>query len=97
MRRRETALIEINSGAMAFGDWSRPNFPDQKLAESRSRHIRRRPVCGVAMQASKSREVLDNSDTFECLSCPHGDPRRQIAAAGEWHLSASPDKGGARQ
>ena len=31
--------------------------------------IRHCPVCGVAMQASKSRENLTDFDTFECLNC----------------------------
>jgi hypothetical protein len=31
--------------------------------------IRHCPVCGIAMQASKSRENLTEFDTFECLSC----------------------------
>lgn len=26
-------------------------------------------VCGIAMQASKSREDLEDFDTFQCLSC----------------------------
>ena len=32
-------------------------------------HIRVCPICGVAMQASKSRESLREFDTFACLSC----------------------------
>ena len=31
--------------------------------------IRHCPVCGIAMQASKSRENLAHFDKFECLSC----------------------------
>jgi hypothetical protein len=31
--------------------------------------IRQCPVCGIAMQASKSRENLGDFDTFSCLSC----------------------------
>jgi hypothetical protein len=31
--------------------------------------IRPCPVCGIAMQASKSRENLGDFDTFSCLSC----------------------------
>jgi len=31
--------------------------------------IRHCPVCGIAMQASKSQENLAYFDKFECLSC----------------------------
>jgi hypothetical protein len=31
--------------------------------------IRRCPLCGIAMQAGKSREDLKHFDTFQCLSC----------------------------
>jgi hypothetical protein len=31
--------------------------------------IRHCPVCGIAMQASKSRENLAAFDTFRCLNC----------------------------
>jgi rubredoxin len=31
--------------------------------------IRHCPVCGIAMQATKSRENLSDFDTFSCLSC----------------------------
>lgn len=31
--------------------------------------IRHCPLCGIAMQASKSREDLKNDDTFQCLTC----------------------------
>ena len=31
--------------------------------------IRHCPLCGVAMQASKSRENLADFDTFRCLTC----------------------------
>ena len=31
--------------------------------------IRHCPVCGIAMQASKSQENLAHFDKFECLSC----------------------------
>jgi transcription elongation factor Elf1 len=31
--------------------------------------IRHCPVCGLAMQASKSRDDLAQPDTFSCLSC----------------------------
>lgn len=31
--------------------------------------IRHCPICGIAMQATKSRENLSDFDTFSCLSC----------------------------
>ena len=31
--------------------------------------VRLCPLCGLAMQASKSRENLAHFDTFNCLSC----------------------------
>ncbi len=31
--------------------------------------IRHCPFCGIAMQASKSRETVRDVDTFSCLSC----------------------------
>jgi hypothetical protein len=31
--------------------------------------IRHCPLCGVAMQARKSRDELDKPDVFECLNC----------------------------
>ena len=31
--------------------------------------IRHCPVCGIAMQTSKSQENLTHFDKFECLSC----------------------------
>lgn len=31
--------------------------------------IRNCPICGIAMQASKSRENVRDFDTFRCLSC----------------------------
>jgi hypothetical protein len=33
------------------------------------RFIRPCPICGIAMQASKSREDLHEFDRFECQSC----------------------------
>lgn len=36
---------------------------------ARTSAIRHCPLCGVAMQASKSREDLKNFDTFRCLTC----------------------------
>ena len=31
--------------------------------------IRHCPLCGIAMQAKKSRENADKYDVFECLNC----------------------------
>ncbi len=31
--------------------------------------IRHCPLCGIAMQASKSREDLKHYDTFQCQTC----------------------------
>ena len=31
--------------------------------------MRHCPICGIAMQASKSQEHLTHFDKFECLSC----------------------------
>jgi hypothetical protein len=31
--------------------------------------IRHCPICGIAMQASKSRKDLADFDIFECLNC----------------------------
>jgi C4-type Zn-finger protein len=31
--------------------------------------IRHCPVCGIAMQASKSHESLPTFDTFRCMNC----------------------------
>jgi len=70
-QRLQTALIWINSGAVVFSDpfMLRPLRPDWKLTASPRPRIRHCPVCGIAMQASKSREDLSDFDTFQCLSC----------------------------
>ena len=45
-------------------------MPDEICMESHpARTIRPCPLCGVAMQARKSRENLADFDTFECLTC----------------------------
>jgi hypothetical protein len=31
--------------------------------------VRHCPLCGIAMQAKKSREDLPHFDTFDCLAC----------------------------
>jgi hypothetical protein len=39
------------------------------MTETRPPPVRHCPVCGITMQASKSREELVHFDTFNCLSC----------------------------
>ena len=39
------------------------------MATPRRPSLRHCPVCGIAMQATKSRENLSDFDTFNCLSC----------------------------
>jgi hypothetical protein len=39
------------------------------MSERQRPRIRHCPICGIAMQASKSQENLAHFDTFECLSC----------------------------
>jgi hypothetical protein len=41
-------------------------MPPRRSAPAAIRHC---PLCGVAMQASKSRESLQHFDTFQCLTC----------------------------
>lgn len=31
--------------------------------------LRHCPVCGIAMQASKSKDHLPHNDTYQCLTC----------------------------
>jgi hypothetical protein len=66
-----TALNYVNFGVEVFGDASAtfPRRPDEILPASKRAPIRHCPVCGVAMQASKSRDDLTDFDTFECLNC----------------------------
>jgi len=43
---------------------------DQHLMQGGPRpQIRHCPLCGVAMQASKSDDALRHFDTFHCLTC----------------------------
>ena len=37
--------------------------------ESRTPAVRHCPLCGIAMQAGKSRDDMERYDTFQCLSC----------------------------
>jgi hypothetical protein len=39
------------------------------MVSRRRSALRNCPVCGIAMQATKSRENLSDFDTFNCLSC----------------------------
>jgi hypothetical protein len=39
------------------------------MVSRRRSTLRNCPVCGIAMQATKSRENLRDFDTFNCLSC----------------------------
>jgi hypothetical protein len=69
------------TGLAAGTSWNRCNridsnqFPDGAIQRCffMSSHerppLRHCPVCGVAMQASKSQENLNYFDKFECLSC----------------------------
>jgi hypothetical protein len=64
-------LIWIKRRAAVFGDVvpSGPHPQARKLTSRSRPTIRQCPVCGIAMQASKSLENLAEFDTFECLSC----------------------------
>jgi hypothetical protein len=39
------------------------------LSSSQHPIVRHCPLCGIAMQAKKSRENTDKYDVFECLNC----------------------------
>jgi hypothetical protein len=45
--------------------------------------VRPCPLCGVAMQASKSRDDLADVDTFRCLTCQTTISERKSAPSGE--------------
>jgi hypothetical protein len=53
--------------------WINPRtaeFANEGVMKPRPRPlIRHCPVCGIAMQASKSLEHLADFDTFQCLTC----------------------------
>jgi hypothetical protein len=55
-------LIWINSGRLPDADFT-------AMTSTQRPPIRHCPVCGIAMQAKKSREDLPHFDTFNCLSC----------------------------
>jgi len=97
LQRLQTALIWINSGAVVFGDpfTPRPIRPEWKLTSSPRPRIRPCPVCGIAMQASKSREDLADFDTFQCLSCQTviRESKPQPAEGGRNARPAPPDRG----
>jgi hypothetical protein len=64
-------LIQIKSGMAVFRDAlrSHPARPDETLPVSPRPQIRHCPICGIAMQASKSRDDLADFDIFKCLNC----------------------------
>jgi hypothetical protein len=55
-------LIWINRRSAEFADLS----PMTSRPRPTIRHC---PLCGIAMQASKTRENLTDFDLFRCLSC----------------------------
>jgi hypothetical protein len=62
VERLRPALIWIN--------YRVPDLNDVDLMTPRNRpHIRHCPLCGIAMQAGKSRESLADFDIFRCLTC----------------------------
>jgi hypothetical protein len=50
---------------------------------SRRRLVRACPLCGVAMQASKSRDDVVDVDTFQCLTCETTVSERKQPPPGE--------------
>ena len=60
--RTAGALIWIKSASAVPTQISRMNADPRRL-------VRHCPVCGIAMQASKSREDLREFDRFECQTC----------------------------
>jgi len=73
-RRSRAACAEFRRGEAApVLIWINHHAPESAEHFSmRSWHrlfVRPCPLCGVAMQASKSREDLADVDTFQCLSC----------------------------
>jgi hypothetical protein len=74
--RPAPALIWIN--------YRLPESIDNFLMTARRRLlIRPCPLCGVAMQASKSREDLADVDTFRCLTCLTTITERKQAPSGD--------------
>ncbi len=59
---RPAALICIKSAAARISHV----FSMSSRERPKLRHC---PICGIAMQASKSREGLAHFDRYECLSC----------------------------
>ena len=56
---------------------------DEILMTSHRRAIRPCPLCGIAMQASKSRESAADFDTFRCFSCQTTIIERKPSPRGE--------------
>jgi hypothetical protein len=51
-------------------NYRRRELPDEASVTSRRRpKIRHCPLCGIAMQAAKSRESMAEFDIFRCLTC----------------------------
>lgn len=56
--------------ALTWINYRKRGLPDEACMTSRRRPpLRHCPLCGVAMQASKSRENVAEFDTFQCLTC----------------------------
>jgi len=53
------------------------------MTASRRRLIRACPLCGVAMQASKSQDDLADADTFQCLTCQTTITERRSTPSGD--------------
>jgi hypothetical protein len=69
-------LIWINHGALE----SVENF---SMTARRRPFVRPCPLCGVAMQASKSRDDIVDFDTFQCLRCETTISERKATPSGE--------------
>jgi hypothetical protein len=54
------------------------------MIQRSSSQIRHCPLCGIAMQASKSHESLATFDTFRCMNCNAAirETPSQLASAG---------------
>ena len=67
--RNEFDLDQIRDAVAGYSLLQRSRLQEWQLKQSPSPPIRPCPVCGVAMQASKSRKELADFDTYQCLSC----------------------------
>jgi hypothetical protein len=57
--------------------------PDRLLTTRPHAPLRHCPICGIAMQAKKSRDDSPQFDLFECLSCETTIRHAKPAAKGE--------------